>query len=311
MSKIFFDELSINKPKYNLNINSLSHGAMTGKMIVEIEKILINEKPDWVLVYGDTNSTLAGALAAKKLNIKIAHVEAGLRSYNNLMPEEINRILTDRISNLLLCPTQIAISNLKNESFDNFKETKISLVGDVMQDSAIFFSNSIKDSVYIDSGDYILATVHRQENTNSKSKLKSIFRALNKISEEIKVILPLHPRTKKFIREYNIDCSNIKIINPVGYIEIIKLIKNSKLVITDSGGMQKEAYFFDKFCLTIREETEWTELVKNNYNFLVGSDYEKIISYYKTYIKKNFNKNVILYGNGDASKKIVEELKSF
>ena len=161
MSKIFFDELSINKPKYNLNINSLSHGAMTGKMIVEIEKILINEKPDWVLVYGDTNSTLAGALAAKKLNIKIAHVEAGLRSYNNLMPEEINRILTDRISNLLLCPTQIAISNLKNESFDNFKETKISLVGDVMKIQLYFFSNSIKDSVYIDSGDYILATVHR------------------------------------------------------------------------------------------------------------------------------------------------------
>ena len=311
MSKVFFDDLSINEPKYNLNINSLSHGAMTGKMVEEIEKILINEEPDWVLVYGDTNSTLAGALAAKKLNIKIAHVEAGLRSFNNLMPEETNRILTDRMSDLLLCPTKIAIENLINESFNNFNEKKISMVGDVMQDSALYFSKLETNSVFSDNEKYILASVHRQENTDSKQKLENIFRALNEISKDTLVVLPLHPRTKKYIDKYNIDCSNIKIINPVGYIQIIDLIKNSNLVITDSGGMQKEAYFFNKFCLTIRDETEWIELIKNGYNFLVGSNYSKIIESFNLLKTKNFEKSTALYGNGDASKKIVKELLSF
>ena len=311
MSKVFFDDLSINEPKYNLNINSLSHGAMTGKMIEEIEKILINEEPDWVLVYGDTNSTLAGALAAKKLNIKIAHVEAGLRSFNNLMPEETNRILTDRMSDLLLCPTKIAVENLKSESFNSFNEKKISIVGDVMQDSAIYFSNLKTSSVFSNKQKYILASVHRQENTDSKQKLENIFRALNEISKEFVVVLPLHPRTKKYIDKYKIDCSKIKIINPVGYIQIIDLIKNSNLVITDSGGMQKEAYFFNKFCLTIRDETEWIELIKNGYNFLVGSNYSKIIESFNLLKTKSFEKSNVLYGNGDASKKIVKELLNF
>ena len=311
MSKVFFDDLSINEPKYNLNIKSLSHGAMTGKMIEEIEKILINEEPDWVLVYGDTNSTLAGALAAKKLNIKIAHVEAGLRSFNNLMPEETNRILTDRMSDLLLCPTKIAVENLKSESFNSFNEKKISIVGDVMQDSAIYFSNLKTSSVFSNKQKYILASVHRQENTDSKQKLENIFRALNEISKEFVVVLPLHPRTKKYIDKYKIDCSKIKIINPVGYIQIIDLIKNSNLVITDSGGMQKEAYFFNKFCLTIRDETEWIELIKNGYNFLVGSNYSKIIESFNLLKTKSFEKSNVLYGNGDASKKIVKELLNF
>jgi len=304
MSDIFFDEMKIPKPHYNLNINSLSHGAMTGQMLEKIEKVLIDQKPDWVLVYGDTNSTIAGALAAKKLHIKVAHVEAGLRSFNIKMPEEINRILTDRISDILFCPTETAIENLKKEGFDNIDNLIVNS-GDVMQDTAIFYSEFAKVPNYNIPEKFILATIHRAENTDIPERLNSIFAAFEKISTEIPVVLPLHPRTRKFIESQDIKIKNIQIIEPVGYLEIIYLLKNCSLVMTDSGGMQKEAFFFAKPCLTLRDETEWVELILNKFNILVGADFEKIYTNYQKMINLNINFEKNLYGNGTASKKIV------
>lgn len=311
MDKIFFDELLIPTPKYKLNINSLSHGEMTGKMVIELEKIIMREKPDYVLVYGDTNSTLAGALAAKKIHIKVIHVEAGLRSFNMIMPEEINRILTDRISDILFCPTNTAVSNLTKEGFNNF-ECMIVKNGDVMLDLAL----SIKTLIEVPSGllnphlqkDYILCTIHREESTNDIHKLKSIISALNRIAKEINIILPLHPRTKDKILDNNLKL-NFKSSDPVGYLEITRLLEHCSLVITDSGGLQKEAFFFKKNCVTVREETEWTELVDNGFNTLAGFDEDSIYNSYKSMIYKQNNFNVDLYGNGNACQMILETLR--
>jgi UDP-GlcNAc3NAcA epimerase len=309
MSDIFFDEMKIPKPHFNLNINSLSHGAMTGQMLEKIETVLIDEKPDWVMVYGDTNSTIAGALAAKKLHIKVAHIEAGLRSFNMKMPEEINRILTDRISDVLFCPTETAIKNLENEGFKNWN-LKIVLSGDVMLDTALFYSDFAKSPLIDLPEKFILATIHRAENTDSPENLKSIFRAFDKISNEIPIVIPLHPRTKKILNSYNISNSNknLIIIEPVGYLESVYLLKNCSLLMTDSGGMQKEAYFFKKPCLTLREETEWTELIENNYNILVGADFDKIYSNFKKITNLNINFATDLYGKGKASEIIIRNL---
>lgn len=311
MDKIFFDELSITAPKYNLNINSLSHGEMTGKMIIELEKIVMEEKPDFVLVYGDTNSTLAGALAAKKMYIKVIHVEAGLRSFNMNMPEEINRILTDRISDILFCPTETALNNLKNEGFNNF-DCKIVQNGDVMLDLAMYTKTLNNDSMkYFHTElpkDYVLCTIHREEGTNDIKKLKSIINALNKIGEKIDIILPLHPRTKNKILANNIKL-NFKSSDPVGYLEMARLLANCSLVITDSGGLQKEAFFFKKNCVTIREETEWTELVENGFNTLAGFDEDAIYNSYKSMLSKQNNFNIDLYGTGNASQIILETLR--
>lgn len=313
MDKIFFDELSIPSPKYNLNINSLSHGEMTGKMIIELEKIVINEKPDFVLVYGDTNSTLAGALAAKKMHIKVIHVEAGLRSFNMNMPEEINRILTDRISNILFCPTVTAVENLTNEGFKNF-DCMIVKNGDVMYDLALYTKSLVKNQMAsINSKlpkEYILCTIHREESTNDILKLTSIINALNKIGEEIDIILPIHPRTKSKILTNDIKL-NFKSSDPVGYLEMAKLLEHCSLVITDSGGLQKEAFFFKKNCVTVREETEWTELVKNGFNTLAGFEEHTIYNSYKSMIRKQNNFNIDLYGNGSASHTILETLRKF
>lgn len=259
MSDVFFEEMDIPKPDYNLNINGMGHGAMTGQMLEKIEEVLLSEKPDWVLVYGDTNSTLAGALAAKKLHIKVAHVEAGLRSFNMNMPEEINRILTDRISDVLFCPTSTAVDNLKKEGYENI-DTKIINVGDVMLDVALFYKERAtkpKDSL---PEQFVLCTVHRAENTDDVDRLKSIFESLEIISKTTPVVLPLHPRTKsKLISiDYDFDNSKIKFINPVGYFEMIWLLQNCSFVMTDSGGLQKEAFFFKKQCITLRDETEWS-----------------------------------------------------
>lgn len=244
MDKIFFNELKIPEPIYNLNINSLSHGIMTGRMLIQIEKILFDEKPDYVLVYGDTNSTLAGALAAKKLYINLIHVEAGLRSFNMRMPEEINRILTDRISDLLFCPTDNAVQNLLNEGFQNFACTIINS-GDVMLDLVIYFQKTNKDlkNPYLSMKDFILCTIHREENTQNSDRLISILNGLNRLSREIEIILPLHPRTRKIINDLNLKI-NFKTIEPVGYFKMMNLLQKCKLVITDSGGLQKEAFFF-------------------------------------------------------------------
>jgi UDP-GlcNAc3NAcA epimerase len=314
MSDIFFEEMDIPKPDYNLNINGLSHGAMTGQMIEGVEKILLDETPDYVLVYGDTNSTLAGALAAKKLHIKVVHVEAGLRSFNMTMPEEINRILTDRISDILFCPTNTAIKNLHNEGFENF-DSKIVYSGDVMYDAAMYYaekSEKISDIISrlkLEKGNYILGTIHRAENTDNLLNLQNIIEALNEQSKLYRIIVPLHPRTRKIIAARNLHPA-FTIIDPVGYFDMIQLIKNSALVITDSGGLQKEAFFFDKYCITLREQTEWTELVENNFNSLVGTDTAKIIDAINKNFGKTLNQKPNLYGMGEASKIICTNLLS-
>ena len=307
MSDIFFKEMKISKPDYFLGVGGKSHGVMTGRMIEKIEEVAMKEKPDFMMVYGDTNSTLAGAIVASKLHIKLAHIEAGLRSFNMNMPEEINRILTDRVSNILFCPTDVAVQNLKNESYENL-DCKIIKSGDVMQDGAIFYKDfSVKPLLEIKDS-FILCTIHRAENTDDSNRLASIISALNVIAQSKQVILPLHPRTKKILQSGNYDTSNLTIINPVGYLNMIWLIDHCNLIVTDSGGLQKEAFFFKKQCITLRDETEWVELVDNNFNVLVGADMHAIMKAEKdrSLIESDFDMS--LYGNGNASKAIVQAL---
>ncbi|MGB5464215.1 MAG: UDP-N-acetylglucosamine 2-epimerase (non-hydrolyzing) [Aureibaculum sp.] len=313
MSDIFFSEMEIPKPKYNLDINGLGHGAMTGQMLEKIEKVLKEEKPDAVIVYGDTNSTIAGALAAKKLNIKVVHVEAGLRSFNMKMPEEINRILTDRISDLLLCPTDIAIQNLQKEGFSNLN-IKVVKSGDIMKDAVEHYrktseekSSIIKD-LALHKNNFVLATIHRQENTDDLNKLASIFKGLEKISAQCQVVLPLHPRTKKILEEHRLTY-NIVTIDPVGYFDMLELLKNCNMVITDSGGLQKEAFFNKKHCIIVRDETEWIELVTNGFAKIVGSDTAKMLDAYAELKNKNANFSLNLYGN-NVGEKIYTEIKN-
>jgi len=312
MSSVFFEQMNIPRPHYNLEINSLSHGAMTGKMLSKIEEVLFEEKPDWVLVYGDTNSTIAGALAAKKLHIKVAHVEAGLRSFNMRMPEEINRILTDRISDILFCPTQTAIDNLRNEGYDTIDIKQVQC-GDVMYDAALFYSNrAIRPKLIKEGTDFILSTIHRQENTDDKDKLTSIFSALKEIAQEQKVVLPLHPRTIKKLKNFGIQPDeNIHILEPVGYFEMIWLLTKCSGVITDSGGLQKEAFFFKKPCITVRDETEWVELIQHKVNFLTGSDKAKILDTYNHVKTTSLDFERDLYGDGNSGLKIIQSLANF
>lgn len=313
MSAVFFDEMGIPNPKYNLNINELSHGAMTGHMFEQIERVLKIEKPDGVVVYGDTNSTLAGALASKKMNIKVIHIEAGLRSFNMKMPEEINRVLTDRISDLLICPTDIAVKNLQKEGFDNF-DTKIVKCGDIMKDAVEFYSklsgqkSSIINDLKLKNNQFVLATIHRQENTDDLDRLKTIFGCLESIHRKKKVVIPLHPRTRKILADHDLEY-NITIINPVGYFDMLELLKSCAMVITDSGGLQKEAYFNKKHCLIVREETEWIELVDNNFATIVGIDKERTIKAFNNVENKNTNFSLNLYGSS-VGEKIYKELLS-
>jgi len=311
MSDIFFDEMEIPKPKYNLDINSVGHGAMTGRMLEGIEEILLKEKPDLLLVYGDTNSTVAGALAAKKLHIKVAHVEAGLRSFNMEMPEEVNRILTDRISDYLLCPTQTAVDNLMKEGYKNI-DTIIKKTGDVMQDAANFYAQKSEQKSTIvkeiNLNKYILTTLHRAENTDDKERLSNIVEALNEIHQTVcPIVLPLHPRTKKKLESFKLELK-VKIINPVGYFDMLELIKNSLLVMTDSGGLQKEAFFFKKNCVTMRDQTEWVELITADVNVLVGANKNQIIQQSEKMLNKISDFTLDLYGNGMASKNIAETI---
>lgn len=312
MSEIFFREMGIPEPDYNLEVNSLSHGAMTGQMMEKIEKILLREVPDIVLVYGDTDSTLAGAITAKKQHIKLCHVEAGLRSFNMKMPEEINRILTDRISDVLFCPTKVAVNNLTKEGFDNFN-CKIINSGDVMFDSILHYSkispgrSKIISELNLDN--FVLCTVHRAENTDDINRLSSIVSALNEINKNIKVVLPLHPRTKKIIYKNKLKVEFL-IIEPVGYFNMIELIKHCTLVITDSGGLQKEAFFLKKHCVTLRDETEWSELIDQGYNELAGADKKKIIDSVKKMLEKKSGFSANLYGLGKASKIIVDTISN-
>lgn len=311
MSDVFFEEMQIPKPNYFLGIGGKTHGAMTGQMIEKIEEVLVKERPEWVVVYGDTNSTLAGTIAASKLHIKIAHIEAGLRSFNMRMPEEVNRILTDRVSSLLFCPTRLAVDNLTNEGFNTWKtNAEIILSGDVMQDGAIFYKDFARKPIDINiSDDFVLCTIHRAENTDNATRLNNIVSALNEIAEEKQVILPLHPRTKSVLEQGSYDVSNLTIIDPVGYLNMVWLIDHCSLVVTDSGGLQKEAFFFAKPCITMRDETEWVELVDNGFNVIVGANKEKIIdAYSESNITSNYDMD--LYGLGKASRIILEKIIS-
>lgn len=313
MADIFFRQMGIPEPAYNLGINSLSHGAMTGRMIEEIEKVLQIERPTAVVVYGDTNSTLAGALAASKLHIPVAHVEAGLRSFNMKMPEEINRILTDRISDYLFCPTETAITNLVREGFENFP-SKVIFSGDVMYDVALYYGSlasgksQVLEQFGLNQHPFILTTLHRQENTDDPQRLAEIVEALNILSAEYRIVLPLHPRTRKIIASQKLSL-RFEPVDPVGYFDMVELLRNCSFVITDSGGLQKEAYFFGKYCLVTRDETEWTELVDLEYNFLVGADSQKLLAKSREikYLFRPFDAKP--YGNGDAANKIVRILK--
>ena len=315
MSDIFFEEMEIPAPDHHLDIHSLSHGAMTGRMLERIEEVLLAERPDGVLVYGDTNSTLAGALAAKKQHIPVFHVEAGLRSFNMSMPEEINRILTDRISDVLFCPTQTAVDNLMREGFEHF-DNKIVLCGDVMEDAALFYAEraSEKSAVLKQWGmqnrPYYLCTLHRQENTDAPERLSAIVGALNTLHRDVPVLLPLHPRTRKMLEQQGIRLE-VHILPPLGYFDMLHVLQNAALVLTDSGGLQKEAYFFSKFCVTLRDQTEWTELVDHGYNRLAGADAERILAAVQYFSGKVFQKGASLYGGGRAAERIAEYLSNY
>lgn len=314
MSAIFFDEMNIPLPKHHFSIQEKTHGSMTGRMLIEIEECILEEKPDAILVYGDTNSTLAGALVGSKLHIPVFHVEAGLRSFNMRMPEEVNRILTDRVSTILFCPTKTAVQNLESEGYDSIRSAQVEIVGDVMEDAVLYYSKNNQSSILkdlnLDSGKYYLATIHRAENTDVRERLEDMFAALNQIAESHPVVLPLHPRTKSKLEGIDIS-EDIIIIDPVGYMDMLTLTQNCSLVFTDSGGLQKEAYFASKFCITMRDETEWVELIDGGYNLCVGADKVKIQQAFDHFTNREFVKKEQLYGGGTASKRIVEKIDAF
>jgi len=302
MSEVFFEELRIPKPDYNLGIGSGTHGRQTGAMLGAIEDVLEKEKPDVVLVYGDTNSTLAGALAAAKLHIPVAHVEAGLRSFDRRMPEEVNRVLTDHASDLLFCPTETAVGNLAAEGI-----TKgVFLVGDVMLDAmnynrAIAEERSrILEDVGVEPGDYIAVTIHRPSNTDERENMVAILGALEDAGKP--VVFPVHPRTRKFLREYGLLAQmpeNVRVVQPLGYLDMIRLMAHAEKILTDSGGVQKEAYMLGVPCITLRENTEWVETVEAGWNVLVGAGRDRIVDAIRYFSPGSRQKEI--FGNGNAS----------
>lgn len=313
MSQVFFDELDIPHPKYNLEISRGQHGEMTGRMLGAIEYVLLQERPDWLLIYGDTNSTLAGALAAAKLHIPVAHVEAGLRSFNMRMPEEVNRILSDRISTLLFCPTNTAVNNLKSEGF----QKGIHNVGDVMFDVALYYrdrarhKSTILKRLGLKAGAFALATCHRAENTDDPARLGAILSALAKSSADFPVVLPLHPRTRKLIDDYGFSTrlAKITITAPLPFLDMVALEQTARVILTDSGGVQKEAFFYGVPCVTMRDETEWVETVDLGCNQLVGASEESIFSAVKVIL--NSPPKVVTaqpYGTGQAASAVVAAL---
>ncbi len=331
MSKIFFDELEIPKPDYNLNIGSASHGKQTALMIEGIEKILLNEKPHSIILYGDTNSTLAGAVAAAKIHIPVFHIEAGLRSFNKKMPEEINRIVCDHASTLLFSPTLTGFNNLIREGFDpdtkppyTIDNPRIYHCGDVMLDNSIYFSevaekkSGILKQLNLSPGKFILTTIHRDNNTDNPERLNAIFSALKNIAESqnINIVLPIHPRTSKLLRNnlrtglYQAIKNNplIKIISPVSFLDMIVLEKNTEMIFTDSGGVQKEAYFFQKPCIIMRSETEWKEIVENKAAIIADADETRILNAYEHFKKSNKILFPPIFGNGKASEFICKEI---
>jgi UDP-N-acetylglucosamine 2-epimerase len=316
MSQVFFDQLDIPAPHYHLGVGSGPHGGQTAKMMVGIEEVLLKEHPDLVIVYGDTNSTLAGALTAAKLNIPVAHVEAGLRSFNRVMPEELNRIVTDRLSTLLFCPTGTSVCNLKNEGIHE----GVQQVGDVMLDAFLAYkktalrSSTVLEMHHLKDRLYCLATVHRQENTDDPSRLLSIFSAFSELAEaDCPLIVPLHPRTRKSLQkiESRIKLNQyVKLIPPQNYLDMIALVSQAKTILTDSGGVQREAYFARVPCVTVRNETEWTETVESGWNILSGTHTEGIIRAVKNLDGVKLPVPPPYFGDGQASRRIVELLSS-
>ena len=309
MSQLFFEEMNLSKPAYQFDIHGLPHGALTGRMMEQIEEVLLHENPDWVLVYGDTDSTLAGALAAKKLHIRVAHVEAGLRSFNEAMPEEINRILTDRISDLLFCPSETALRQLQNEG-RLANGAKVVMSGDVMKDAARMFAPLMRKPATTLPDRYILCTFHRTENIDNPQLLKQLLLALEQTCNTIPVVCPLHPHTRKNMESigYPFEESPIRFIEPVGYLEMLYLLNHCTLVMTDSGGLQKEAYYMEKYCVTLRNETEWTELVGCGYNHVVGTEVSAIMQTVQNLIDMPPAFPIELYGDGHAAEIIAETM---
>lgn len=311
MSDVFFAELAIPRPSYHLGVGGGTHGAMTGQMLERVEQVLINERPDLVLVYGDTNSTLAGALAAVKLKIPVAHVEAGLRSGNLGMPEEVNRVLTDRISQWLFCPTAGAASHLRREGV---QEERIHQVGDVMFDAALYYGDRARADertrqiVATYPKGFCLATVHRAENTDDAGRLSAILSALDEISESMPVVMPLHPRTLARLPAREVSTRRLQVIEPVGYLEMLGLLQSCSCVLTDSGGLQKEAFFFRRPCITMRAETEWTELVELGANVVAGTEAKSIIAAWKSVGSMHPRWAQAPYGNGQAGTRVLEVL---
>ena len=323
MSQVFFDELGIPAPNYNLGVGSGNHGVQTSKMIEGIEEILLKEKPDYLVVYGDTNSTLAGAIAASKIHVPIVHIEAGLRSYNKAMPEEINRICCDHCSTMLFSPTATGYNNLIKEGFNPENKKPYTIdnpgiyhCGDVMYDNSLYFSSTATSHQPSAFNQYILCTIHRNNNTDEPERLNSIVKALLKLSEEKEIIIPLHPRTKKLLDVnlgsdiYNQFTNNekIHIIPPASFLEMISLEKNADIVITDSGGVQKEAFFFKKPCIIIRSETEWKEIVECGAAVIADANEEKIIDAYYQFIQKENQEYPEYFGDGKAAIFICNEL---
>lgn len=313
MSKVFFDELGIPQPHHHFAISGGHHGAMTGQMLEAIESVLLEEKPDWVLVYGDTNSTLAGALAAAKLHISVAHVEAGLRSFNMRMPEEVNRILSDRVANQLFCPTQAAVANLEAEGI----KQGVHNVGDVMYDVALYYkdrsrvASQVLQRLQIEAKSYALATCHRAENTDDPNKLKEILTALSQVSLKMTVVFPLHPRTRKLIQSYGYQdlLANLVVTDPLPFLDMVALEQDAAVIITDSGGVQKEAFFYAVPCITMRQETEWVETVELGWNKLTGACAEQVVSAVQHYLMHPPSPNYSMpYGDGMASKIILNHL---
>lgn len=312
MSGVFFQQLEIPAPMYNLGVAGGLHGAMTGRMLVGIEEILVEQKPDWLLVYGDTNSTLAGALAAAKLHIPVAHVEAGLRSFNMRMPEEINRIIADRVSTLLFCPTETAVTNLRSEGLTN----GVHNVGDVMYDVSLYsaelarLQSTILQRLELKKGSYVLATCHRAENTDNAERLHAILSALHEIARSTTVVLPLHPRSRKQISALALTSllQGCTVIEPVPFLDMVSLEQNAKVILTDSGGVQKEAFFYGVPCITMRDETEWTETVAFGWNRLAGADKNQIVRAFENSKPGN---PVEPYGEGNASEAILQILTNW
>ncbi|MBO4600318.1 MAG: UDP-N-acetylglucosamine 2-epimerase (non-hydrolyzing) [Bacteroidales bacterium] len=324
MSQVFFDELGIPQPDYNLGVGSGSHGIQTAKMISGIEGILQQEHFDGVILYGDTNSTLAGAVAASKLHVPVFHVEAGLRSFNMAMPEEINRIVCDQLSTICFAPTQTAVENLRREGFMEGKATfadgrhrKVCNCGDVMYDNSLYFATMAQQRCHIlekyglQQGGYILATVHRDNNTDNPDRLHSIMQALADIAEEdnIPVVLPLHPRTSKILdnSQFSYSNSQFHIIPPASFFEINLLEQNAKIVMTDSGGVQKEAFFFEKPCVILRPETEWVEIVEHGAGIIADADYSRIVAAYRQLANHPVH-FPHLFGDGHAAEKILQTI---